>query len=163
MLHKRLQALFGTLAAITAISSSLFIAPTPVRADNREYVYEVGKQLERALLASGLRGYSLTHEPVIDALDHGRSDYITLNLRAGTSYGIVGVCVSVAIRRNRDCRDLDIALYDDRGNLIASDLQDDDIPVITINPSRSRTYRVRVDMASCDTSACYYGIGVFGQ
>jgi hypothetical protein len=156
MLHKRLQALFGTVVGITAISSSLFIAPTPVRADNREYVYEVGKQLERALLASGLRGYSLTHEPVIDALDHGRSDYITLNLRAGTSYGIIGVC-------DRDCRDLDIALYDDRGNLIASDLQDDDIPVITINPSRIRTYRVRVDMANCDTSACYYGIGVFGQ
>lgn len=108
------------------------------------------------MLASGLRGYTLTHEPMIDALDRGRSDYITINLRAGTSYGIVGVC-------DRDCRDLDIALYDSRGNLITSDLEDDDIPAITINPSRSGTYRVRVDMANCNTNACYYGIGVFGQ
>jgi hypothetical protein len=86
MLHKTLQAkLLGTLAAIIAIFSSLFIAPTPVRADNREYVYEVGEQLMRAAIASGLRGYSLTHDPFIDALNHGRSDYITINLRAGTS------------------------------------------------------------------------------
>lgn len=157
MLHKTLQAkLLGTLAAITAISGSLFIAPTAVRADNREYIHEVGEQLIKAAIASGLNGYSLTHDPFIDALYHGRSDYITINLRAGTSYGIVGVCDS-------DCRDLDIALYDSRGNLIASDLQDDDIPAITITPSRSGTYRVRVDMASCNTNACYYGIGVFGQ
>ncbi|WP_407885605.1 hypothetical protein [Scytonema sp. NUACC26] len=157
MLQKTLQAkLLGTFTTITAISGSLFFAPTAVRADNSQFIYDVGEQLARALLASGLGGYSPTHEPFIDALDRGRSDYITINLRAGTSYGIVGVC-------DRDCRDLDIALYNERGNLITSDLQDDDIPTITINSSRSGTYRVRVDMASCNTNACYYGIGVFGQ
>ncbi|RUT03819.1 hypothetical protein DSM106972_047330 [Dulcicalothrix desertica PCC 7102] len=145
--------LFGVLAAISA---TCFLTPTPVRADNSQYIYEVGEQLAKAAIASGLGGYTLTHEPSIDLLTHGRSDYITVNLRAGTSYGIVGVC-------DRDCRDLDIALYDSRGNLIASDLQNDDIPTISINPTRSGTYRVRVDMASCNTSACYYGIGVFGQ
>jgi hypothetical protein len=76
--------------------------------------------------------------------------------RTSQHHKIVGVC-------DRDCRDLDIALYDSRGNLIASDLGDDDIPAITINPSRSGTYQVKVDMASCDTRNCYYGIGVFGQ
>jgi hypothetical protein len=157
MLHQKLQALFGTVAGITAIStSSLFLTPTPVRADYRDFINDVGEQLERYAIASGLGGYSLTHEPFIDVLDRGHSDYITINLSAGTSYGIVGVC-------DRDCRDLDISLYDSRGNLIASDLEDDDIPTISINPSRSGTYRVRVDMASCNTSNCYYGIGVFGQ
>ncbi|MBD2606768.1 hypothetical protein H6G81_20075 [Scytonema hofmannii FACHB-248] len=156
MLDKKVQALFGTVAAITAISASLLVAATPVRADNREYIYEVRNQLIEKAIASGLRGYSLTHEPMIDALDHGRSNYITVNLSAGTSYGMVGVC-------DRDCRDLDISLYDSRGNRIASDLGDDDIPAITINPSRSGTYQVKVDMASCNTQACYYGIGVFGK
>jgi hypothetical protein len=157
MLHKTLQAkLFGTIAAITAISSSLFLTPTSVRADYRDFINDVGEQLERYAIASGLGGYSLTHEPFIDVLDRGHSDYITINLSAGKSYGIVGVC-------HRDCRDLDISLYDSRGNRIASDLEDDDIPTITINPSRSGTYRVQVDMASCNTSNCYYGIGVFGQ
>ncbi len=157
MLHKTLQAkLFGTFAAITAISSSLFLTPTPARADYRDFINDVGEQLERYAIASGLGGYSLTHEPFIDVLDRGHSDYITINLSADTSYGIVGVC-------DRDCRDLDISLYDSRGNRIASDLEDDDIPTITINPSRSGTYRVRVDMTTCNTSNCYYGIGVFGQ
>lgn len=157
MLYKTLQAkLLGTIAAITAISATLSVAPTPVRADNSQYIHEVGDRLIKAAIASGLGGYSLTHEPMIDALYHNRSDYITGNLRVGTSYGIVGVC-------DRDCRDLDIALYDSRGNLIASDLEDDDIPVITINPSRSGTYQVRVDMANCKSRLCYYGIGVFGQ
>ncbi len=157
MSHKTLKAkLFATVAGITAISSSLFFAPTPARADNSQYIYEVRDQLIKAAIASGLGGYSLTHDPFIDVLDHGRSDYITLNLRAGKSYGIVGVC-------DRDCRDLDISLYDSQGNRVASDLGDDDIPTITINPSRSGTYRIRVDMASCDTRNCYYGIGAFGQ
>jgi hypothetical protein len=144
------------LATLAAISATFFLAPTAVRADNSQYVYEVTDQLVKAAIASGLGGYSLTHEPFIDLLTHGRSDYITINLRAGTAYGIVGVC-------DRDCQDLDIALYDSRGNLIASDLQDDDIPAISINPSRSGTYKVRIDMANCDTNSCYYGIGVFGQ
>ncbi|AFZ00416.1 hypothetical protein [Calothrix sp. PCC 6303] len=157
MLHKKLQAtLFGTVAGITAIYGSLFVAVTPVRADDAEYSGQVRTQLMAAAIRVGLEGYSLTHDPFIDVLDHGRSDYITLNLRAGTSYGIVGVCDS-------DCRDLDISLYDSRGNRVASDLGNDDIPTITINPSRSGTYRIRVDMASCDTRNCYYGIGAFGQ
>lgn len=154
MLNKTLKTkLFGTLAAISA---TFFFAPTAVRADNSQYVYEVTDQLLRAAISSGLGGYTLTHEPFIDLLTHGRSNYITINLSAGTSYGIVGVC-------DRDCKDLDIALYDSRGNLIASDLQKDDIPTISINPSRSGTYKVRIDMANCDTNSCYYGIGVFGQ
>jgi hypothetical protein len=157
MLHQKLQAkLFGTFAAITAISSSFFLTPTPARADYRDFINDVGEQLTRYAIASGLGGYSLTHDPFIDVLDRGRSEYITINLSAGKSYGIVGVC-------DRDCRDLDIALYDSRGNLIASDLGNDDIPAISINMNRSGTYRVRVDMASCNTSNCYYGIGVFGQ
>ncbi len=118
------------LATVAAISATCFFAPTAVRADNSQYVNEVGGQLTRAAIRAGLRGYTLTHKPFIDLLAHRRSDYITINLRAGTSYGIVGVC-------DRDCRDLDIALYDSYGNLIASDLQNDDIPFIRINPNYS--------------------------
>lgn len=154
MLNKTLKTkVFATLAAI---STTCFLAPTAVRADNSQYVNEVGRQLARAAIASGLRGYTLTHKPFIDLLTHGRSHYITLNLRAGTSYGIVGVC-------DRDCRDLDIALLDSYGNLIASDLQNDDIPFIRINPNYSGNYRIRVDMANCNTNSCYYGVGAFGQ
>jgi hypothetical protein len=144
------------LATLTALTATFFLAPTAVHADNSRYVNDIGRQLARAAIASGLRGYTLTHKPFIDLLSHGRSHYITLNLRAGTSYGIVGVC-------DRDCRDLDIALLDSYGNVIASDLQDDDTPFIRINPNYSGRYRIRVDMANCNTNSCYYGIGAFGQ
>ncbi|AVH63488.1 hypothetical protein [Nostoc sp. 'Peltigera membranacea cyanobiont' N6] len=148
--------LFGSIAVISSIFCSLLMTPAVVRANNDEYVNEVGIQLMKAIVNAGFGGYSPTHEPHIDTLYHDSSDYITINLRAGKSYGIVGVC-------DRDCQDLDIALYDDRGNLIASDLEDDDIPAIGVTPYRNGTYRVRIDMANCDSKLCYYGLGVFGQ
>lgn len=148
--------LFGSIAVISSIFCSLLMTPGVVRANNDDYVNEVGIQLMKAIVHAGFGGYSPTHEPHIDTLYHNSSDYITINLRAGKSYGIVGVC-------DRDCQDLDIALYDDRGNLIASDLEDDDIPAIGVTPYRSGTYRVRIDMANCNSSLCYYGIGVFGR
>ncbi len=156
MLHKAISNKQIKNLAATAVFAVLSLFPTVVRADDRQYIYEIREQLVGAAIASGLGGYTLTHDPFIDSSYHGGSDYITVNLRKGKSYGIVGVC-------DRDCRDLDIALYDSRGNLIASDLQDDDIPAMSITPSRSGTYRIRVDMASCNTNICYYGIGVFGQ
>lgn len=157
MLLKKLQPkLIGTIAAITAVSSSLFTFVTPVRADHTQYIEQVRDQLLQGAIALGLGGYTLTHDPFVDVLTRGNSDYITLNLRAGTSYGIVGVC-------DDDCRDLDLVLYNSRGNRVAYDVDRDDKPVISIRPSRSGTYRLRVDMTSCRTNGCYYGVGVFGQ
>jgi hypothetical protein len=146
--------LLSTVAVLSSISASIFIAPISAHAN--AWSDEVGVQLARYAVLSGFNGYDLTHEPLIDTLDRGRSDYITINLRAGNKYGIIGVC-------DGDCRDLDIALYDRRGKLITSDMQDDDIPAIGFTPTRSGTYRVRVDMAHCRTGACYYGVGVFGK
>ncbi|AKG22345.1 hypothetical protein [Calothrix sp. 336/3] len=146
----------GTISTTAALSTSLLIAPTPVRADYRDFINDVGEQLIRAGMASGLRGYELTHEPVINSMNHGYSSYVTVTLRAGVSYGIVGVC-------DRDCRDLDIALINDRGYAIASDMGNDDIPFIPITPSRTATYRIRVDMSRCHNQPCYYGVGIFGR
>jgi hypothetical protein len=148
--------LFGTVAVISSIFGSLFISPTLVRANDEQYRQEVGVQLIKTLVNAGFSGYTPTHDPYIDALYDLDSDYITINLSAGKSYGIVGVC-------DRDCQDLDVTLYDHRGNLIASDLENDDIPTISLTPYRSGTYRVRVDMADCNSNLCYYGLGVFGE
>lgn len=156
MLHKAISNKQIKNLAATAVFAVLSLVPSIVRADDRQYIYEVRSQLIGAAIASGLGGYTLTHEPTIDTLAQGRSQYITVNLRAGTSYGIVGVC-------DRDCRDLDIAVYDQQGNLIVSDIEDDDIPAITLNPYRSGNYRIWVNMANCNANTCYYGVGVFGQ
>ena len=154
MLNKTLKT--KVRATLAAISATCFLVPTAVRADNSKYVGDIRSQLVRVARAAGGHDLTSTHEPVIDKLAHRRSDNITINLRAGTSYGIVGVC-------DRDCRDLDIALFDNAGNLIASDLKNDDTPIITINPNRSGAYRIRVNMANCNANSCYYGVGAFGR
>lgn len=113
-------------------------------------------QLINAAIHSGLNGYQLTHEPLIDRLRSRGSDYLTINLRAGQQYGILGVC-------DGDCGDLDITLYNDRGQVIMADTGDDDIPTVSVTPVRSGTYRVKVDMPHCQTGMCYYGVGIFGK
>jgi hypothetical protein len=144
------------LATLAVISATFFLAPTAASANNSRYVNDIANQLVRAARTAGLGGYTRTHEPFIDKLTHDDYDNITINLRAGTSYAIIGVC-------DRDCQDLDIVLYDRAGNVIASDLQNDDTPLVRINPNRSGTYRIRVNMASCNNNPCYYGVGVFGR
>ena len=143
----------ATLAAISAIC---FLTPNAVRADNSKYFYDIARQLVRAAITSGLRGYTSTHKPFKDPLAHRCSNNITIKLRTNTSYAIVGVC-------DRDYRDVDITLYDRAGNRIASDFKNDDTPFIRINPNRSGAYRIRVSMANCKTNFCYYGVGAFGR
>ncbi|KAB8334644.1 hypothetical protein SD80_009830 [Scytonema tolypothrichoides VB-61278] len=146
--------LLGAVAVISGISGLLFLAPTPASANT--FIEQVGVQLMRAAIRGGLNGYQLTHEPFIDGIRSGGSDYLTINLRAGEQYGIIGVC-------DEDCQDLDITLYNDRGQVIAADTDDDDIPAVSVTPTRSGTYRVKVDLPSCNSAMCYYGVGVFGK
>ena len=154
MLNKTLKT--KVLATLAAISATCFVAPTAVRADNSRYVGDIRSQLVRVAKAAGFHDLTSTHEPVIDKLAHRRSDTIRINLRAGKSYAIVGVC-------DRDCQDLDIVLYDSAGNRIASDFKNDDTPTIIVNPNRSGAYRIRVNMANCNNNPCYYGVGAFGK
>lgn len=77
-----------------------------------------------------------------------------VSLRAGVSYRIVGEC-------DTNCSDLDIKLYDENGNLVSSDLQDDDTPVVSVTPRWSGDFRIHVIMANCITDYCGYGVGLF--
>jgi hypothetical protein len=102
------------------------------------------------------RGYTLTHEPSVGTLRDGSSDWITVDLRRGGDYSILAI-------GDRDCRDLDLAVYDENGNLIDSDIQMDDVPVVQISPRWTGTFRVKVTMANTTAAYSYYGVGVFGR
>jgi hypothetical protein len=97
-----------------------------------------------------------THRPVIDQMEGGSSDEFTVNLRSGIQYAVVGVC-------DEDCSDLDLQVFDSNGNLVASDRDNDDIPVVPISPRWTGQFTVRAEMARCSTNPCYYGVGVFGR
>jgi hypothetical protein len=139
---------------ILFLTSSPFLFSNPVLADR--FTDQVGVQLIEAAKRLGLGGYELTHDPFIDDLGNGGEDDITINLDRGTSYAIIGVC-------DEDCNDLDLAVYDANGRLVASDIEKDDIPFIAIQPRWSARFIIKVLMPSCGNSPCRYGIGVLGQ
>lgn len=89
---------------------------------SNQFVETVKQQLIKAAQAAVRAGFRLTHDPFVDRLGNGGNDDITLNLRKGTSYVIVGVC-------DDDCKDMDLKLYDDNGRLVDSDTAADDTPI----------------------------------
>lgn len=93
---------------------------------------------------------------IVAWLNKGTSPSINwpLDLPAGSSYLIVGVC-------DNDCADVDLALEDKDRAVIASDTAPDDMPVIRFTPSTATVYWIRVTMPDCRVEPCGYGIGVF--
>jgi hypothetical protein len=150
-LSKNLQKLPEIILLLTSYS---LLFSNPVLADR--FTDQIGVQLIEAAKHLGLEGYQLTHDPFIDELGSGREDDISITLDRGTSYAIVGVC-------DEDCNDIDLALYDDNGRLVASDVQKDDIPFIKVEPRWNARFTIRVLMPSCGNSPCRYGIGVMGK
>ncbi len=136
------------------VSSAILLTANLAFADR--FTDQVGYQLIQAARAAGYGGYSLTHEPLIGDLGDGGEDVITLNLRRGVTYAILGVC-------DEDCRDIDLELYDDNGNLVSFDIETDDLPVVRVTPRWNARFVIRVYMANCSNAPCRYGVGAFGR
>lgn len=143
-----------TLLAALALSASVFAA-APAHAQDA-WARQVSRLLGQVASVATDNGMSLTHEPYIGSLNDGTSERHTINLQAGTSYALVGVC-------DNDCTDLDFRLYDAAGNEISEDVATDDTPVINITPRRSGQYILQAVMADCRADPCRYGIGVYGR
>ena len=92
--------------------------------------------------------------PYIGKLSPNHYTVRNLLLNSRTPYSFVGVC-------DNDCRDLDLELYDENGNLIDKDVQNDDMPEVIVRPKSTGTFKLKVVMENCSESYCYYGVGVF--
>jgi hypothetical protein len=90
------------------------------------------------------------------SLSDRRSESWSFTLLRDRTYRFDGAC-------DQDCSDLDFELYDENGNLVDSDLLLDDFPVVTVTPSRSGRFRLRVTMASCDVSPCGYDVDLYRE
>jgi hypothetical protein len=121
------------------------------RATNQIYA-----QLRRIRDGMVSRGFRTTHDLFLGNLGRGGDENITFNLRAGTTYTIVGVC-------DNDCRDLDLELYDGNGNRLAVDRKQDSIPVVSVSPRWNARFTVKAIMPSCANEPCRYGIEAFGK
>jgi hypothetical protein len=141
-------------AALAMIVGAILCA-RPAAAQSR-WESQVGEQLVTASRVFSERGFELTHDKYTGTLHQNEFEFLTVTLHAGTSYALVGVC-------DNDCRDLDLALFDPDGREVDADRKLDDAPVVVATPSVTGQYRVKVVMAQCATSPCFYGIGIYGR
>ncbi|MET0648842.1 MAG: hypothetical protein ABW208_19710, partial [Pyrinomonadaceae bacterium] len=86
----------------------------------------------------------------------GETSSFALSLNGGTEYRLVSAC-------DNDCSDIDIVVYDENGNQVASDTSRDDKPVVSVTPRWTGQFRIKVTMYKCSNSPCAYGISVFGR
>ena len=128
----------------------------PASGGQDEWAQQVARLLERAASIATSNGMRRTHQPFIGSLRTGATTDHAIQLNAGTSYQIVGVC-------DNDCTDFDLRLFDPRGREVASDVLTDDTPVLSVTPRISGTYRVRAIMTTCSSQPCRYGIGAYGS
>ncbi len=81
----------------------------------------------------------------------------TLNLRAGKSYVIIGMC-------DEGCSDMDFAIFGPDGTNLGSDTQDDDTPVVILESvSANGQYTAKVLMAACGAATCNYQVRAYEQ
>jgi hypothetical protein len=150
----------GRTRCSTALVSGVFVAlalsvPNIASAQNA-WVDQVRTQLVDVALAAGLSDMELTHEPSTGRLGVKATTKKRLQLQENRRYEIVGVC-------DADCSDLDLQLTDENGGVIDTDTADDDQPVVGVTPAWTGVFYVTVSMASCTSSPCYYGLGIFGE
>ena len=54
-------------------------------------------------------------------------------------------------------------LYDNDGDEIDSDIEDDDFPLIYFTPRTTGRYQIEVSMYACEVEPCYWGLAIFEQ
>ena len=74
-----------------------------------------------------------------------------LDLRSGADYEIMGVCDS-------DCEDLDLALYDSSGDLVAEDVLPDELPILEFTGPNDGEFLLEASMVTCTVEPCEYGV-----
>ena len=77
-----------------------------------------------------------------------------IDLRAGTTYGIVGVC-------DVDCSDLDLRLLDPDGASVSEDNAGDDGPVLLVTAETSGVFTVEVSMVRCTAASCGWAVQAY--
>lgn len=138
------------LFLLAAAAATLAAAPAQAQLDPT-----VQTQIDSAVVLMRGQGHTLKQAPAGGALAAGAASTVQLRLAGGSSYIIVAMC-------DADCSDLDLALTDSKGAAVDSDVELDDIPMVTVQVPADGVYTLTVSMATCNSAACKYGYAVFG-
>jgi hypothetical protein len=123
------------------------------RAQGDRWEREVRAQLGRAAESLGAATRRPPIVTLLGTLNTDESDSLTLTLRVGTSYVVVGAC-------DEDCSKLGLVLSDLTSHELAADHASDHAPVVRLTPATTASYRVRVVMDRCQMNPCRYGVAV---
>lgn len=135
------------LLLFSAVSAASLYAQT-----STEVVWE---QLQEAYDDAYEMGYSVKNY-IIGGLDSNEDVTWFFNFNAFTNYRLVSVC-------DEDCADIDLYLYDSDENLIYSNTEEDNSPVLTLTPTQSGVHKIKISMYACSLEPCYYGLGIYEQ
>lgn len=142
-----------TIAAAAALA---LLAGTTDASAQDQWTQQVRAQLTAASEMFESEGFASTHEVVTGSLAAGATEQVDMELEAGVEYVIVGVC-------DVDCSDVDLFLRDRSGRMVDSDIELDDVPIVTVTPARTGTYTLEVRMVTCSAAPCRYGVGTYGR
>lgn len=88
------------------------------------------------------------------AMQPGTDHRWNVELVGGTAYRFVGAC-------DDDCSNLDLELIDvATGGVVASDMLQDDFPIVDYTPQANGRYIVRLLMQTCTVAPCFAGARV---
>lgn len=114
----------------------------------RGQVQQIWQELKREF------GFGYLGDMVVGALEQGDDEYFEVEFLAHREYVIVGLC-------DDDCSDLDILVYDWDDNVVLSDMETDDAPVVRVPTGNGGTYYVEAAMPGCSVEPCYYAVQIF--
>lgn len=139
----------GVLVALTAL-------PAPALTQGKRWERQVRAQLDRTITALQGSSPSAARILTIGPLNMEESESLVIQMQAGITYDIVGAC-------DEDCSDLHLLLSTASGNDMAVDRSSENLPVLRFRPRDSGSYRVRVTMAACRVSPCWFGVAIRGS
>lgn len=146
-----------SFAAVSAIL--LLAAPAAAQAD-RDHVDQKLGQIAAAsrLQGFGLDGQALASYSIGGRLGAQQSVALAVQLWAGRSYRIMGVC-------DRSCANLNLGLRDaaDPGSPVVEDRLGDSVPILEFTARTTGTHLLSVDMVACAGQDCYFGVYVLSK
>lgn len=112
----------------------------------------VGNYLDMAQqqLANGLPSAEGTSDEFAE-MQPGTDHRWQVDLTGGAAYRLVGAC-------DNECSNMDIELIDvATGGVVASDMLEDDFPLVDYTPQANGRYIVRFIMQTCSVAPCFAG------
>lgn len=149
----RIRSGFTGVAALFLSAASLgVLASAATGAHDRL----VGAQLDSIRSVGSGEGFEQSFDDRFDLLDNQASVEHVFELEFAREYFIAAACDS-------GCANLDLALRDENGYLVALDDAPDDAPVVKVLPRWSGSFKLTVTMAECSATPCHYGISVMAR